>query len=202
MKENNFFNRQGLNLDISHRCPLACLRCQRQTHHAAKNEPVPGEDLSIENFKKLTDFYKKISFCGQLSDPIHHPQFIDFLKICNNKEITVTVHTASSFKSMDWYIEAWNAYPEAKWLFGIDGLPKDSNKYRINQDGVKLFEVMKKSCQYLKNKPFWQYIMFSYNENDIQKAKRMADDIGVIFLLKNSGRWDSKDDWLLPKAKK
>jgi len=198
----SFFNRSGLNLDITHRCPLACLRCQRQKDYLNNNQPVPGEDLSIENFLKLADFYKHILFCGQLSDPIHHPKFIDFLKICKQKNVSVNVNTASSFKSLNWFIEAWKAYPQAKWVYGIDGLPNDSHRYRINQNGVKLFEIMRTSRDYLKTTPIWQYIIFSYNENDIKEAKQMADDIGVVLMLKNSGRWNSDDDWLLPEAKK
>lgn len=202
MLKNKFFSRRDLNLDITHRCPLECLRCQRQIHHKVNNEPVPGEDLSFENFEKLTNFFNYISFCGQLSDPIHHPQFIDFLKLCAKKSIGVGVHTASSHKSLDWYIEAWKAHPKAKWFFGIDGLPEQSNIYRVNQDGVKLYNVMCESTKYLRQKPIWQYILFSYNENNVNEALTMAKDCDVIFKLKNSGRWDSLEDWLLPTVKK
>jgi hypothetical protein len=163
---------------------------------------VPGEDLSFENFKKLTNFFNHICFSGQLSDPIHHPQFIDFLKLCAKKSIGVKVHTASSHKSLDWYIEAWKANPKAKWVFGIDGLPEQSNTYRVNQDGIKLYNVMCESTKYLIQKPIWQYLLFSYNENNVKDALAMAKDCGVEFLLKNSGRWWSDDDWLLPTVKK
>jgi acetolactate synthase small subunit len=47
---NTLFNRRGINIDITHRCPLECKRCQRFTSFTSKGLKVPGEDLSIEDF--------------------------------------------------------------------------------------------------------------------------------------------------------
>ena len=49
----NFFTRKGINLDISHRCSLECLRCQRTRYYTSKGKKVPGEDLSLTDFKKI-----------------------------------------------------------------------------------------------------------------------------------------------------
>ena len=43
--------------------------------------------------------------------------------------------------------------------------------YRVNQDGEKLFKIMLKAKEYLTKSPSWQYIVFSYNEHNIEKAK-------------------------------
>jgi len=46
----------------------------------------------------------------------------------------------------------------------------------------------------------WQYLIFSYNENDIEEAKQMAKDNNLILELQKSSRfW--KDDPLMPKNK-
>ena len=199
---NYFFERgKGINLDITHRCPLECLRCGRQAWRK-KGYPVPGTDMSFSDFDKITNYFPSISFCGQYSDPIHHPQFLDFLKLCAKKNTDVEVHVASSFKSKKFYIDAFKAAPKAKWVFGIDGLPKDSHKYRINQDGQKLYNIMLESKQYLVNKPSWQYIVFSFNEHDIDTALEMAKKDDVNFLMINSSRWWTDDDWLKPKTKR
>ena len=39
----------------------------------------------------------------------------------------------------------------------------------------------------------WQYIVFRYNENDIEEAKNMALDNGMTFELNSSSRWDEND---------
>ena len=70
----------GVNVDLSARCGLECSRCQRQTYYDNSKE-IPGHDLTIEDFMKITDMFKTINFCGQLSDPVHNKYFIDILRL-------------------------------------------------------------------------------------------------------------------------
>jgi len=198
--ENNFFNRTEVNVDIAYRCALDCPRCQRWRVYRKHNKKVPGYDMTMTEFKRIVSHFTEVSFCGQYSDPIHHPKFIDFLKLCKDKGIKASVHNASSAKSEDWYIQAFKANPNAQWFFGIDGLPHQSHQYRINQDGVKLYNIMLEAKKYLKTKPIWQYIIFNYNENHVEEAKKMADDDDVYFMLVRSSRWD-RDDPLMPTLK-
>jgi hypothetical protein len=160
---------------------------------------VPGEDMSWEDFEKITCYATQIGFCGQLSDPIHHPQFVEFLQLCNRKQIGVWVQTASTGKPESWYPRAFQAHPHAQWFFGIDGLPHQSQLYRVNQSGEKLFRVMLESRKYLKVAPIWQYIVFAYNENNIEEAKKIATSHGIKFMIVTSSRW-KKDtfDPLMP----
>ena len=74
--------------------------------------------------------------------------------------------------------------------------------YRINQDGEKLFRMMQVARPILKQKPVWQYIVFSYNENNIEEAVKMAKEIDVKFMLLYSSRWRGDNDPLKPKNKK
>ena len=195
----DFLRRKNINLDITHRCPLECLRCQRWSSFTRHGKKVPGEDLSTENFYKIVNHFDHINFCGQVSDPVHHPKFIEFLRILNKHEKSTNIHHATGYKKMEWYIEAFKAHPNALWWFGIDGLPKDSHKYRVNQDGQKLFDVMVEAKKHLIKTPRWQYIIFNYNENDIQEAQDLADKVGIPLLLLHSGRWFGEDDPLKPK---
>ena len=200
-----FEERDWVNLDISHRCPLECPRCLRY-YYKERGMRIPGSDMSMEVFEKIVDYYSFLIFCGQVSDPIHHPKFIDFLKLIKAKGKRTSIHVSSSYKSLDWFIEAFKANDEAKWTFGIDGLPKDSHKYRIHQDGEKLYKVMLESKKHLKSwPPICQYIPFSYNEYDVEEAMSMAERDGVMFLLNISSRWDHAKgedgyDPLMPKT--
>ena len=81
MNKSNFFTRRGLNIDITHRCALDCPRCQRWGNYRQHGKKVPGIDISISQMKKVISFYKDINFCGQYSDPVHHPKFIQILKL-------------------------------------------------------------------------------------------------------------------------
>ena len=187
--------RKNINLDISPRCTLMCPRCRRQEYIDA-GIPIPGHDLSITDFKKIAKHFNRILFCGQISDPIIHPKFHDFLEIMNLPEYYVdfvTVATAASHRPMSWYKKAFELNPEAVWRFGIDGLPEESCLYRINQDGEKLFEVMKMGVS-MGIKVEWQYIVFNYNENHVEQAKKMALDNHILFLIMYSSRWSGEDD--------
>ena len=186
-----------INLDITHRCTLQCQRCNRAIF-AARGQKVPGEDMTMENFKKVIDYFEEVYFCGQISDPIFHPQFIEFLKLLKGRK--TIIHTAASHKKEEWYKKAFEANTGAYWTFGIDGLPKDSHKYRKNQDGEHLFKM---ACMAAKivDKVKWQYIVFSYNENNIEEARQMAKDNNLIFEVQKSSRfWEG--DPLMPKNEK
>ena len=194
-------SKKGINIDISNRCPLECMRCQRQTNFTLEGRKVYGRDATMDEIRKLSDYFSSFNFCGQLSDPVHHPHFVEILEYLYKKDIQVTVHNASSQKPMKWYIKAFQAHPKAKWIFAIDGLPEESNMYRINQDGVKMFEVAKEAKKHLKQTPSWQFIVFSYNEHNLEKAKKMAVDEGLMFIVLHSSRWMGEDDPLRPKEK-
>lgn len=201
MTKINFLSRRELSIDLSHRCALECPRCQRQFAFREKNIKVPGRDITMDEIKKCAKFYNYFNFCGQLSDAVHHPKFIEILQFCKQNNIGVEVHNASSTKSRDWYIRAFKAYSEARWVFGIDGLPEQSHNYRVNQDGIKLFNIMLEARKYLKQKPHWQYIIFSYNENNVEKAIKIAKENNLIMVLLNTSRWQSLNDPLMPKKK-
>ena len=194
-------SKKGINIDISNRCPLECMRCQRQTNFTLEGRKVYGRDATMDEIRKLSDYFSSFNFCGQLSDPVHHPKFVEILDYLYKKDIQVTVHNASSQKPMKWYIKAFQAHPRAKWIFAIDGLPEESNMYRINQDGEKLYRVMLEAKKHLKQTPSWQFIVFSYNEHNLEKAKKMAVDEGLMFIVLHSSRWMGEDDPLRPKEK-
>ena len=194
-------SKKGINIDISNRCPLECMRCQRQTNFTLEGRKVYGRDATMDEIRKLSDYFLSFNFCGQLSDPVHHPRFVEILEYLYNKDIQVTVHNASSAKSKSWYVQAFKAHPKAKWIFAIDGLPEESNMYRVNQDGKKLYEVMLEAKKHLKQTPSWQFIVFSYNEHNLEKAKQMAIDEGLMFIVLHSSRWMGEDDPLRPQSK-
>ena len=77
-------------------------------------------------------------------------------------------------------------------------MPEESCMYRINQDGEKLFEVMKMGAK--KGLQIdWQYIVFSYNEDHIQESYEMAKDNNIQFVINYSGRWKNEQDPYRPR---
>ena len=183
------FRKRGINIDSTFRCTLQCPSCMR-ADYKRKGRKIPGVDMPWEDFVKIANYFKRLQFCGQISDPIFNPKIIDKLRYCYANNIEVMMNTAASQRKKEWYKKAFKANPNAKWWFGLDGLPKDSHKYRINQDGEHLFEMMKLGAS-MGVRVYWQYIVFNYNENDIEVARKMAQKYKIIFKLTYSGRWSA-----------
>jgi len=57
---------------------------------------------------------------------------------------------------------------------------------------------MLKAKEHLLRKPSWQYIIFKYNEEHKEQAKRMALENDVNILFVHSARWTHEDDPLMP----
>ena len=178
----------GINLDISNRCTNRCPGCARE-----KFKHVPGSDITLSDMEKITDFFEAITFCGQVSDPTLHPKFHELLEICIRKNRKVVVQTAVAVKPKMWWTRSFlmSRGKNVEWIFAIDGLPKDSNKYRVNQDGEKLYDIMLRCASFGVNTQ-WQYIVFNYNENDVETCKTIANKYGIKFLQITSGRWGTE----------
>ena len=182
-------------MDLSSKCTLACPYCAR-----ANIENIPSNIMSEEDFDKYLDFFDRLIFCGQISDPMMHPKLPLFLQKAYEAGKTCSVHVAASHRPKEFFIKCFEANPDATWYFGIDGLPQDSHKYRVRQDGQKMFDMMVESVKYLKQKPMWQYILFNYNENDVDEAKELSLKHGVNIQTIVSSRWDDTG-YLRPSTK-
>ena len=180
--------KKEINLDLTNVCSLKCPGCARQKDFNGK--PISGEELDIKSWEMITDYFDNIIMCGQISDPTFHNNFHTLLEIALRKNVGLRISVAASFRSESWFTKAFllTKGHDVEWVFSIDGLPSDSHKYRINQDGEKLFKMMK-ICAAIGNKVTWQYIPFSYNENDIDTCMKMAKDINVTFKKLISSRW-------------
>ena len=197
----NFFLRKAINLDIHNKCSLQCNKCARfdiiSQIPEITTSNFPGCPLSDKDWKSILHHFDYLNFCGQVSDPMMHPKLSSFLSDIHLNEKYGQVHTAVSQKPIKRYIQAFEANPNAKWIFGIDGLPKDSHKYRTNQDGEKLFEIMLEAKNILIKPPQWQYIVFKYNENNIEESRSLAKEAGLEINFMYSARY-TKDDPLKP----
>jgi len=187
-------HKKNLNIDIGIHCTLQCSECQRTIFKKEKRS-IPGKDMTIEQFDKISDFFKgrRINFCGTFSDPIFNKDFIEMLKMCKAKNIKPFVSTAASHKPEEWYLKAFEANYDATWIFGIDGLPHESHLYRVNQDGVKLFDIMLKAKS-LNIKAVWQYLVFDYNKNNVHEAMELAKTNELMIDIIRTSRNESMKD--------
>ena len=189
------YSEQSINLDITDKCILQCPRCMRQKDGDLYKR---GKDVTLDDFEKIAKYFPKITFCGQMGDPIYHPEFLEILKICNKYSSHVAIHTNGYGKKEHWWEEAFfltsNPRVRFQWIFGVDGLPHESHNYRVNQKGEEVFDIMKQGAK-MGLDVFWQYIVFKYNEDHIQQAEQLAKENNIVFLLVKSSRWVEDDEF-------
>ena len=186
-----------LNFEPGITCRLKCGGCMMrfQMKKGSMHHETQGWDrrynIPFEKYKVILDTWKSLQFCGNLSDPIYHPDFIETLKYMKGKNYECRFHTNGSGKSKAWWEEVYGLCQGErrwKWIFGLDGLPKDSYQYRENQDGEQVWEMMKLG-KARGMELEWQWIVFKYNEDDIKEGKLMAAQYGMKFLEMHSSRW-------------
>ena len=80
--DTEYYNaRKGLpiNLDIGSRCPLQCAGCHRQSEWYDRHRHL-FNDMSVKDLQKFVDSkFTFIEFSGQQSDPMAHPNILDFI---------------------------------------------------------------------------------------------------------------------------
>ena len=189
-----------INFEPGITCRLKCPGCYMRADGMSKaKNPIDYKsqawdrryNIPFEKYKVLFDVFDQFEFCGNLSDPIYHPDFIETLKHLKGKNLEIIFRTNGSGKSAEWWTEVFElcSWEKWRWVFALDGLPKDSHKYRINQDGEQVFEIMKLGRE-MGIDIKWQWIVFNYNQNDIDIGMLMADRYGIKFDYYHSTRWD------------
>ena len=201
-----------VNVDTTHRCLLQCPFCMRQgdggTQMVKDYRQIYG-DAKPEDMKKIVDFLNPnrsaISFCGQISDPIYHSNFIELIESFQGSSFPrIEIHTNGSGKKDTFWKKLVDAIeplePSVKWFFGIDGIDQRSCIHRVGQDFESAFNAMKyvNSLKRPQDEVVWQFIPFKYNEHDIPKAIEMAKEIGVRFMMMKSGRFRMMNSPLSP----
>tara|TARA_B110000503_G_scaffold99799_1_gene149294 strand:- start:28476 stop:29168 length:693 start_codon:yes stop_codon:yes gene_type:complete len=185
----------NVNIELTNKCPLCCAQCfraelKRDNTHPKKiliKEKIKESfDISLIDLRKLFNFFNApISLCGQFSDPIYHKKFLDILDICtkeySNKKFRI--HTAAHQKNIEWYQTAFNKTGNnITWIFGLDGLANTSMIYRQGQNSKLIYDAMLLGAA-LKKNITWQYIVFKYNENQIEAAQAIAKENNIRFKL-------------------
>jgi len=179
---------RSVNLDISFRCPLQCLSCQRQKNPFKITD---SDDISIDTYKMLLSYFNRFNFCGQISDPIYHPKFLEILELnYPHKNKNFKYHTTATRKKIDWWKEvfSYTDSPNNEWMFGLDGTTQEiAGLYRVNAICSEVLKVMKLATKY-NNKVTWQYLLFDFNQHQLKDAEKICNDWGINLLIVESSR--------------
>lgn len=199
-----FAKSESVNVDTGIRCRLQCPACARQLDSNIKKRIEGSNDISYRNFDMLLSTFDMLSLCGQISDPIYHPNFLDLLenKYNNYRHVRLGIHTNGSGKKMEWWNKAFEFSDSyTKWTFGLDGFTQEtSNKYRVGTDAENVKQIMVLAAE-KGIKVNWQYLVFEHNEHEVQRSIDFALKNNIVFSLTRPDRF-GKDPNLKPSTKK
>jgi len=167
-------------LELTNLCTLKCPGCHRTQ---LKNEGVKWENHSVtlDDLKQFIDVDisgKQINMCGTYGDALYHPDLINIVKWIKESGACIQLTTNGSHKSLAfWASLAEQLDSNDEVIFSIDGTPENFTEYRINGDwkttlnGITAIDVS-------PAKMSWKYIVFNYNENDIDATEALAYKLG------------------------
>ena len=189
--KNHFFKVCQISLTTA--CNGLCRYCHRNRF----DTPIEHIDLSIAN--KL--YTEKAFFSGISGDPIFYPHLFDFIERLkqNNPNIWITIATNGSIHTTKWWkklAELISNNPFSRVYFGIDGLEDTHYIYR----GTDYDKVLRnlKAFRWAGGNAIWQTIYFKYNEDQIDKIQQTAEDLGCLFILKQSRKYEPKGAFAKP----
>jgi len=173
-----------LEIELTTKCTLGCPACPRNSPFENKKEWDVGH-LNTNIIKSFADDSedREYLFVGCYGDPIYHPDFIDIIRYYVNRNKILTIHTNGSFKKQKWWDElaSLNWSRNQQFVFSVDGLEETNHIYRIRANWKSIMMGMKTMGNIPKDrKPRleWKYLVFPYNEYQVEEARHLAMNLG------------------------
>ena len=187
-------------LETTNRCNLNCPYCmvgmqnELVSKHGAASHDLMSRAQGVMSkqvfevvLKNLTDFGIQKVYLHFQGEPFLNPLTSEFARILKQSGFEVGIFTngmAFSDKNINDIASA-----EIDLIrFSVDGASAETyEKNRVGGKFDKVYENMKKLALAHSNKKTrieWQFLALRNNEHEIDKAEKMAEDIGVNFFVK------------------
>lgn len=180
-------------IEPTSKCILECPLCDRTWFY----RKFKKRELHEINISQLVNFFKSqpktIDMCGNNGDPIYHSDFIMLCKELKKIKCNLKITTNGSNKKKEWWNELGTVLDDKDTvIFSIDGLQDTNEIYRINSDWHSIMlgiNILKKH----NIRTIWKFIVFKHNEQQINEARKCAENLGMEFRLEFSDRWWTND---------
>jgi wyosine [tRNA(Phe)-imidazoG37] synthetase (radical SAM superfamily) len=192
----------GFHIEPTNMCTLKCAGCARTRFIQQWPSHWKNYNIDPDALFKFLDIDltgKTFMLCGTYGDPIYYPKLIELVKGIKQRGAFVKINTNGSYQKTEWWQELCELLAaQDQIVFSIDGIPENFTQYRVNAD----WESIKKGldvCVASSCSTVWKYIVFKYNQHDIESAKELSTKIGVdIFKVEYSDRFDNDTEYLKP----
>lgn len=188
---------QGFHIEPTNICTLKCPRCSRTKFIERFPTKWKNKQLNLDHLKSFLDIDLKNKFftlSGDYGDPIYYKDLFALVSWLKMQGANISLHTNGSYQTKNWWEELVSYLDKSDRItFGIDGVPDNFTKYRINADWLSIKTGIEVAAD--KVHTIWQYILFSYNTDYPQEAKQLSKELGIDeFAIIKSSRWDSLGD--------
>ena len=197
-----------LQAELSSMCNALCLGCQRtntMNYNEVKSCIPKKQIVEVKTFEKLIksdtmSSLEILEFCGTIDEPLIHPQFFEILDVAYavNPNYNITIHTNASLRSEEDWKKLAISLKRFKYHdvhFSIDGLEDTHSIYRQWTDYNKIIRNAKSFIQNGGN-AIWQFLIFPWNEHQVDEAKNISQDLGFKKFHKRHDRSHVSQDGL------
>jgi len=191
------------NFEITSYCNAGCPSCFR-TRHPEELKLILNKHLKVEDFEFLIlhniKFFKNnqyenllAKFCGEVGDPLLHPNIEQLISIAETVFDNVEIYTNGGIRGPKWIKKILTRYKKTSFVFGIDGLTDEINQiYRVNVRTDIALKNMVESAKY--KTPRWDYTIFSHNYYELPDVIKFARKNSLRLLCRINGREFNKLD--------
>lgn len=187
-----------LQFELSSMCNALCLGCVRTDTNTYNEKKVTIPDkqyISFATWEKILtapefNSVNCLEFCGTIDDPLMHPQLLEFLDFAASlgKKYGIYLHTNAGLRNTVYWKKlaiALQKHNDHMVKFSIDGLEDTNHIYRQNTVWSKIIENARAFIEQGGNAG-WQYLVFPWNEHQINQAKELSLTLGFKeFLIRH-----------------
>lgn len=187
---------RSIQLELTNRCSLKCQYCVRQSDRPKHTQLA----MSIVEDVLMSKQWEHIEDVGNYGDTMFYSKYHDFLGVLEHAAVDwYSGHFAATGRGKSWWDVTIDKYDRViksgtgvRLTFGIDGLSDTSKLHRIGQDWDEITYGMRKAID-VGCVVFWQFIPMSFNEEQIDKARELAERWGAKFQVHTSSRFHRND---------
>lgn len=187
---------KAVHLEMTERCNLACLMCDRNKNGEEVNQYLENRSLTFENIHRafppsFIKQLKKVYMCGNYGDPILAPDTLEIMRYFrhHNENIFLEIITNGCSRQSMWWRELAKVVDVVR--FGIDGLEDTHKIYRKNAIWHLIVRNAKAFID-AGGSAIWDYLVFDHNEHQVEEARILAKEWGFKeFVVKKTGRFFS-----------
>lgn len=181
----------NITLDITSYCQLKCNLCPTGLQNIKKSYYREREHLNFELFRSLISEIGDYLFwvdCYNWGEPFVNKNLVNYLDLLSKYGIESRISSNLSVKLSEETIEQVVSSGLGVLLCSIDGIRQETYERYRSGGNIKLVLENLQKFQRVKDRfgaahlrIIWNFMVFKWNQNEVEEARTMAKDMGVDF---------------------